>query len=318
MKKAKSPLSWLRLRRTLSPLLGAGIVLFARGAGAQPTDPTGAPPPDAKALVDAPKAADAPTVAKPVDGMGATVSAGAQLVSGNSRLLAVTGSGVFDLRSNGNGFGAALVGNYGQGAPPGASVVETTENVQGRLRYDRYLVDEASVFLIATGRHDRFQGLDFRLNIDPGFKYLFVKRASEALWAEVGYDFQYDIRRDDALAELDGSGMPVLDASGQPVLLPKTATDHSLRFFYGAHHAFNEHVTLALGYEYLQSFIESTRYRLNFDVLFAAKVSGGLAVGFAGSARFDHDPLPGKERLDTTLTANVIYSFTSPRPPPAK
>ena len=51
-------------------------------------------------------------------------------------------------------------------------------------------------------------------------------------------------------------------------------------------------------------------------MLFAAKISGGLAVGFAGSARFDHDPLPGKEKLDTTLTANLIYSFTDG--PPAK
>jgi hypothetical protein len=296
--------------------LVASLVGVAGTASAQPAAPTGAPPPDATVLVAAPKAADAPSLAKPTDGTTAALSAGGQLVSGNSRQLALTASGLIDVRSNGNGYGAAVVGNYGQGAAPGSDVVETAENLQGRLRYDRYLFDDGSVFLIATGRHDRFQGLDFRLNIDPGFKYLFVKNGPEALWGELGYDFQYDIRRDDALQEVDASGKPVVDASGQPVLLPKTATDHSIRLFYGARHSFNKDVNLALGYEYLQSVVESTRYRLNFDILFAAKVSGGLAVGFAGSARFDHDPLPGKERLDTTLTANIIYSFTNV--PPAK
>jgi hypothetical protein len=82
-------------------------------------------------------------------------------------------------------------------------------------------------------------------------------------------------------------------------------------------HAFNKEVTLALGVEYLQSFLDSTRYRVNFDLLFAARISGGLAVGLGGSARYDHDPLPGKENLDTTMTANLIYAFSSP-PPSAK
>jgi Protein of unknown function, DUF481 len=305
------------MRHALLSAVALATFLLSAAASAQPADPTGAPPPDAKVLVDAPKAADAPTVDKPTDGTSATASAGGQLVSGNSRLLALTGSGLFDTRKGNNGFGAALVGNYGQGAPPGSDVVETAENVQGRLRYDRYVAEQASAFLIATGRHDRFQGLDFRLNIDPGFKYLFFKQGAEALWAEAGYDFQYDIRRDDALQELDATNKAIV-ANGQPVLLPKTAVDHSLRFFYGVRHSFNKDVTLALGYEYLQSFVESTRYRLNFDLLFAAKVSGGLAVGFGYSARFDHDPLPGKERLDTTMTANVIYSFTDPPPPASK
>ena len=40
---------------------------------------------------------------------------------------------------------------------------------------------------------------DFRLNIDPGVKYLFVNTTPTQFWGELGYDFQYDIRRDDAI-----------------------------------------------------------------------------------------------------------------------
>ena len=89
-----------------------------------------------------------------------------------------------------NGFGASLVGNYGQGAPGDKESVLTNENVQGRVRYDRYLLDKLALFMIVTGRYDRFQGLDFRLNIDPGVKYLFVDTKATTFWGEAGYDYQ--------------------------------------------------------------------------------------------------------------------------------
>jgi len=293
-----------RVAAFLSSLPCLAIALAATSTHAeQPAEPLGAPPPDAKALVEAPKApVTPPALDKSADGTTITASAGGQLMTGNSRVLAGTANGVLESRLGNDGFGAAVLANYGEGATPGQTLVETAENAQGRLRYDRYLADRASVFLIATGRHDRFQGLDFRLNLDPGAKYLFVKEQADALWAEAGYDFQYDIRRDDARTQFD--------PNHAPVLLSKTATDHSVRLFGGLRHAFNEEVTLAAGLEYLQSVIGARRYRVNFDALFAAKVGGGLAIGVGFGARYDHDPLPGKLDLDTTSTLTLIYSHT--------
>ncbi len=289
-------------------------------AQAPPAPPTGAPPPDAKALVEAPKApGEAPKIAAPTDSTSASVSAGGQWAAGNSNLLAGTLNGVFDMRRGYNGFGAALLGNYGQSAPPGKDAVATTENLQGRLRYDRYIIDQAGFFGIATGRHDRFEGLDFRLNLDPGFKYIPVLEQNFSIWVEAGYDFQYDIRRDDSRVQLDSSGNPI---PGAP-LLDKTASDHSTRLYVGYRHAFNKEVTLSTGVEYLQSFIESTRYRINGDALIAAKVGGGLSVGFGFNLRYDHAPLPGKKDTDTATTLSLIYAFsdipekpTCPCPPP--
>ena len=179
---------------TWVPLLAT---LTATPAFAQQA-PTGAPPPEAKTVVEAPKEGpEAPKIEKKVDGTTVSVSAGGLLTTGNSRLFAVSGNGAYETRFNNNGIGASMVGNYGQGAPAGDAVRVTTENLQGRLRYDRYVVDELAFFLINTGRHDRFQGIDFRYNLDPGVKYLFISEAAYPLWAELGYDFQYDVRRNE-------------------------------------------------------------------------------------------------------------------------
>src|SRR5262245_49423856 len=115
----------------------------------------GAPPPEAKALVDRPKGpVEAPKFESKTDGTSITLSAGGQGSTGNSRLLAFTANGAFDTRFDSNGIGASVLANYGRSAPPGQSIQTTTENLQGRARYDRYIIDQASFFFITTGRHD--------------------------------------------------------------------------------------------------------------------------------------------------------------------
>ncbi len=294
---------------------------------ADPVASNGAPPPDSKALVAAVKApGDAPSFDKPNDGTNASLSAGGLLTSGNARLLALTVNGAFEMRRDANGFGASLLGNYGQGAAPGSAIVATAQNIQGRVRYDRYISEPTSLFLIATGRHDRFQGLDFRLNLDPGVKYLFMKEAANALWGELGYDFQYDIRRDQARIVTDSTTGLVTN------VLDKTFSDHAVRAFVGMRHAFNSEVTLYSGLEYLQGLKGvdygngDPRSRINFDALFAAKVGAGLSLGVGFGLRWDSNPLPEKKDLDTTTSVSLIYAFsdapaapkapTCPCPPP--
>src|ERR1700722_1599431 len=213
-----------------APCVGVSALALSRLALAQTTTtgPTGAPPPDATALVAAPKdPLTVPEVKKPLDGTSISLSAGGQYATGNTRLLAATMNGQYDSRWGNNGIGASILGNYGQGAAPGNDIVETAENVQGRLRYDRYIIDQASVFLINTVRHDKFQGLEARYNLDPGFKYLFLTKETLLLWVEAGYDFQYDVREDAARVQLDSNNVPI---PGDP-LLPKTAVNHSIRLY---------------------------------------------------------------------------------------
>ncbi|MBV9947127.1 MAG: DUF481 domain-containing protein, partial [Myxococcales bacterium] len=210
--------------------LSLAVVLSTVRASADDTH-TGAPPPDAKELVEAPKpVAEAPKIEAPKEETTATVSAGGQISTGNSQLIAGTVNGKLELRRGDDGFGASALGNYGRGGDPSKL---TSDNVQGRVRYDRYLSSRFSLFAIVTARYDRFQGLDLRLNLDPGVKYLFIDDETTSLWADLGYDFQYDVRRDAARVQTDAMGNPVVDAAGNPVLLDKTQADHSARLFVG-------------------------------------------------------------------------------------
>jgi putative salt-induced outer membrane protein YdiY len=185
----------------------------------------------------------------------------------------------------------------------GSKMVTTTQNIQGRVRYDRYLIEQASVFVLNTGRNDRFQGILLRYNLDPGFKYLFINEAATTLWAEAGYDMQYDVRREDARLPM-----------GATTLLDKTATDHSLRGFGGVKHAFNANVSLTSGIELLQSLKTTSHTRLNFDALLTANVGAGFSFGLGFGARYDAAPLPTKKDWDTTTTVSVIYSYSSAVP----
>jgi hypothetical protein len=327
----------------------AAVPLGARLAFAQSAY-NGAPPADEKAAVSAPAAPGAvPVIDKPavVKSTTATLSAGGQLATGNSNLLAGTINGTVDVRRGNNEYGAWVIGSYGQATPPGGSTpVETVGNFQVKLRYDRYVSDAAAVFLLLSGRNDRFQGLDFRFNVDPGFKYLYVKNPMTTAWFEAGYDFQYDARRSDSLGITAPTGAagamePVPVAGCTPndpnyavdgnifppcaqATLPQTQAYHSARVFAGLRHAFSKDVTFSAGVEYLQAIAgvdsgaDGNVYdsRLNFDAVFASKVGAGLSVGLGFHAAYDRFPLPGKQDLDTATTVTIIYSY-SDVPPPA-
>ncbi len=260
------------------------------------------PPPEAKPVAEAPKVAAAPAIAKPLEGTTAAVSAGGLFGTGNAKILAGSVSGMVETRLGDWGAAASLVGNYGQGAPAGKAIATNTENLQARLRGDRFVAENVAVFLLSTSRYDRFQGLDLRQNVDPGARLLLVREAAHATWAELGYDLQVDVRRDEA--------RDIANADGTTTRLDKTAVQHGVRAFVGRREAFRDDVTLSLGLEYVQDATDSARYRLVGEGVFASRLSGGLSLGLGATARYERTPLPGKERLDTTTTLSLVYAFS--------
>src|SRR5690606_28536869 len=165
------------------------------------------------------------------------IAAGGVLSTGNAFAAAVTGLGRFRLRRGIHQLGVEAAGNYGvadvqretlryqyfTGATSLDELAEvrtlsserdtTISNIQARARYDVFFAERWSAFVMATIRRDRFQGLDLRFNLDPGVAFHVLTRPNHRLWFEAGYDFQYDVRREEAIFEEQVVDPPV-DADG--------------------------------------------------------------------------------------------------------
>jgi putative salt-induced outer membrane protein YdiY len=117
------------------------------------------------------------------------------------------------------------------------------------------------------------------------------------------------VRRDDALSVVDGTGLPVLDSAGAPLLVDKSKTVHSGRLFFGYSNKLNDAVTFDAGAEYLQGISDTTFWKWNGDAALTSKLAGKFSVATALSVRYDHAPLPGKETTDITTSISLIYTL---------
>lgn len=258
-------------------------------------------------------AAEAP--AESDDALEWDLSFGALISTGNARQIAINGGSNFLLRRGRHQFTATVLGNYGRAATPedaegdtGTELVPTLGNVQGRARYDFFLGKHWSLFGMATARHDPFQFLDLRLNLDPGVAWYVVNTPKERLTAEAGYDFQFDLRSEDAVVR-DSSGDAVLDENGMETPLPSTRVTHAVRLAGGYVNTINEAVTFRTGLEYLQSVQRAVRWRLNWDVGLTTTLFQSLALATTFTLRVDNDPLPGVRQVDTVTSASLVYRF---------
>jgi putative salt-induced outer membrane protein len=239
-----------------------------------------------------------------------SLSAGGLQSTGNARLLALTSATKFRLRRDDHQFRAALAGNYAQNTPAGQDKAEeSVRNIQGLTRYD-YFLGDVTLFTSAQGRHDKFQGLAFRLQVDPGVGYTIINKKAQLLSIELGYDLLHDIRLDDARVPLDANKNEIRNPDGsRNFITPKTRTVHSGRLAVSYEHALSETSKLTAGLEFLQGLSDTKLYRLNGDVALTTKIFDALAISFSFSNRYESKPVPGKEKLDTISAVSLVYTF---------
>lgn len=240
------------------------------------------------------------------------LTAGGIVSTGNARAAQVTGSGTFRLRRGIHQFSAQLAGNYAQASTdPDEELEPTVGNVQGRVRYDVYFAKRWSAFGMVTARHDPFQGLDLRLNVDPGVAFYVLTSDKHRLWFEAGYDYQFDVRTDEGREVVEEFTDEATGETTEVVVdvLDPTRHTHAARLFGGYRNALNEHVTFDTGLEYLQSFLQAKRWRINWDVSLTAQLAERFALATTFTLRVDNDPLPGVEKVDTITAVNLVVSL---------
>ncbi|HTM43533.1 MAG TPA: DUF481 domain-containing protein [Polyangiaceae bacterium] len=228
------------------------------------------------------------------------ISAGGMGTGGNAESLALTSSSKLHYRHEQNQLSSALVGNYGRARSAGSASTQTNvENLQGKIRYDRFITKRVALFVGVSGLTNRFLGLDFRLNLDPGLAYYFVEEAKHRAWGEIGYDLQYDLRRDDAIAASIASGAP----------LSKSDLSHNGRLFFGYENSLSDTFALDTGLEYLQRLSKTEDWRLNWDLGLTSNIAGNLSIATTFNVRFDHNPLPGIKKTDYMSAVSLVYQL---------
>lgn len=233
------------------------------------------------------------------------LSAGGFLSQGNSRSLAFTSSADYLLRRSASQFSAIAAVNYGRSAAGQGAPYETTvENYQARVRYDYFFATSVAGFFSVSARRDRFQGLDLRLNIDPGLAYYFIDEKSHRFWAELGYDLQYDLRNQDFIDDAQADATPPSSLD-----LPETETRHNVRAFIGYDNQLSDAVKFGTGLEYLQNVTEAENARLNYDAALTAQLNQDFSIATTFALKFDNNPLPGVEKTDMILALNLVYTM---------
>ena len=244
-----------------------------------------------------------PVAAGSKDGTTLKLSAGGLLSAGNSRNLALTGAADYFQRRGSSQFSALAAVNYGRSAQDQDLPSETTvENYQGTVRYDYFFAGSLAGFGAVSARRDRFQELDLRLNFDPGLAYYFIDEKDQRLWSELGYDLQFDVRREEAV----NASLADLDETND---LAHTEVRHSVRVFAGYVNQVGTAVKFNAGVEYLQNVTEAKNARVNVDLGLTSQINGSFSIATTFSLKFDNNPVPGVETTDLVTALNLVYTL---------
>ena len=222
-----------------------------------------------------------------------SLSMGGLFASGNARTVALTAAAKYRLRRFEHQLMAAAATNFARAAQPSARSDTTVENYQGLARYDYFLDNRVSLFAQLVARRDRFQGLDLRLNTDPGVAYHFIETKTQRLVTEVGYDLQYDIRRDEDLSGLE-----------------KAQTLHNARALLGYENKLYPQVSFITALEHIQNFDDTQVYRSVFDVGFKSTIKERWAVAGTFTLRYENRPLPGVQQADVLGSIALVYTMS--------
>jgi len=243
----------------------------------------------------------------PSEATEASIAAGGLFSSGNARTVALTSSGKFRLRREAHQLTVQAAANFARAGKKDEPVDTTVENYQGVLRYDHFFTDHIAAFFQSSARRDRFQGLDMRLNFDPGAAYYFVNTKQQQLRGEIGYDLQHDVRRDASRVVANPPGAN--GVASRPTIVDKTQTLHNVRAFLGYDNKLYKEVGFITSFEYLQNVSDLGTYRFVFDIGLKTNIAENLAIATTYTMRFENKPLPDVEKADSIASVNLVYTL---------
>ena len=233
---------------------------------------------------------------------------GGSFASGNSNFYTVNGllNGSHKFKKN----QFSLIAGVNLGGAQPLPVVETTtgggtvevppaepdkyiENVR-RLytdaRYDRFLSDKDSLYVLAGAFHDKYAGYDIRAHEQIGYSRLFVDNDKTKFRGEIGADWAQEDYFDETI-----------DPNFQHII--------AARIMLGVKQNFNDKVSFEDIFEAYENVIDLEDLRILNTAALTSTLSGKLSLKLSHTLIFDNVPVEGLKKLDQTTMVTLVVSL---------
>jgi putative salt-induced outer membrane protein YdiY len=189
------------------------------------------------------------------------------------------------------GAARAVIDADADGVPEGFAdtYTENARKLYVDTRYDRFLTDKDSLYVLGGAFHDRFAGYDIRAHEQIGYSRLLVKNESSELRAEIGADWA----QEDYFENPDPNYQNVIAA----------------RLLLGLAHKFSEAVAITDTAEVYENVVDVDDVRVLNTAALTSALSGKLSVKVSHALIFDNVPVEGFRSLDQTAMVTLVVSL---------
>jgi len=205
--------------------------------------------------------------------------------TGNSDTLAMAGKNEMKYR-----FTDKWTGSWVAGALYNKSDGDkTAEKYFTNLRADYTISERWYAYGLGSWLRDKFSGFDNRFGIGPGIGYKFLIGPKHFLLGETGLNYAYE-----DYTESDEDSNQFLEG----------------RLFSKYEWAFTDKTKFSQGLEYLQSFKDSSTWKLNSETALISAITDILALKVSYSVFYNNDPRPSDlDETDTILATSIVVSY---------
>jgi putative salt-induced outer membrane protein YdiY len=212
-----------------------------------------------------------------------SAAAGLTLTRGNSKTLLGTANlaGGKKWDEGKNELDLGVDGVYGEN-----NSVKNAESLHGFGQYNRLFSDRAFGYLRLEGLHDAIADIDYRLMVDPGVGYYFIKGTNTTLRGEVGPGYLYEKDADNS-----------------------THSYITLRVAERFERKMNDHVKLWESVEILPQVDRFSNYIINAELGVESGMTKHLALQTYIQDSYHSEPAVGRLKNDIKLVAGIKYKF---------
>lgn len=230
-----------------------------------------------------------------------SVEVGGTYTTGNAVYYTINGAASGSYKWDRNKLGVKGIANLGEAIADGdgdgflseaerdAGLVQNAKRYEGEGRYDRFLADRDSLYVLAGALHDPFGGYDLRTHEQVGYSRLLVDTEDTKLTGEIGADYA----QEDYVEGVDPNYQDIISA----------------RLMLGLSHKFNENVSFSDTVEVFENAIDPEDVRVLNDASLTTTLSDVLSFKLSHKLTFDNVPVEGFQPLDQSTMVTLVASI---------